>query len=52
MSLRRSEESRARVVVDQEIGATTSMKDLIIPKSIAGKVFSDFAELDLMMAWI
>ena len=48
-SWRKSEESRARVAVDQEIEATSSLKDLINPKSITRKDFSDFEELDLMM---
>ena len=48
--MRKSEESRARVAVDQEIEATSSLKDLINPKSIAGKDFSGYEELDLMMA--
>ena len=38
-SLRKSEESRARTAVDQEIEATSSLKDLINPKSITGKIF-------------
>ena len=46
----RSEECRARIAVDQEMEATSSLKDLINPKPIAGKDFSDFEELDLMMA--
>ena len=33
-----------------KIEATSSLKDLINPKSIAGKDFSDYEELDLMMA--
>ena len=48
--LRKSEESRARIAVDQDIEATSSLKDLINPKSITGKDFSDCEELDLMMA--
>ena len=36
--------------MDQEIEATSSLKDLINPKSIAGKDFSDYEELDLTMA--
>ena len=44
------EESRARIAVDQEIEATSSLKDLTDPKSITGKDFSDYEELDLMMA--
>ena len=36
--------------MDQEIEATSSLKDLINPKSITGKEFSDYEELDLMMA--
>ena len=49
-SLRESEESRARIAVDQEIEATSSLKDLINPKSITGKDFSDYyEELDLVM---
>ena len=47
---RKSEESRARMAVDQEIEAASSLKDLINPKSISGKDFSDYEELDLMMA--
>ena len=34
----------------KEIEAATSLKDLINPKSIAGKNFPDYEELDLMMA--
>ena len=34
----------------QEIEATSSLKDLINPKSITGKDVSDYEELDLMMA--
>ena len=49
-SLRKSEESRARIAVDQEIEATSSLKDLINPKPITGKDFSDYEELDLKMA--
>ena len=49
-SLRKSEESRANITVDQEIEATSSLKDLINPKSITEKHFSDCEELDLMMA--
>ena len=49
-NLRKSEESRARMTVDQEIEATSSLKDLINPKSIMGKDFSDYEGLDLMMA--
>ena len=49
-SSRKSQESRARIAVDQEIEATSSLKDLINPKSITGKDFSDYEELDLMMA--
>ena len=37
--LRKNEESRARIAVDQEIEATSSLKDLINPKSITGKRF-------------
>ena len=48
-SLRKSEETRARIAVDQEIEATSSLKDLINPKSITRKDFSGFEELDLMM---
>ena len=48
--LRKSEESRARIAVDQEIEATSSLKDLINPKSLMGKDFSDYEELDLMLA--
>ena len=44
--LRKSEESRARIAVDREIEATSSLKDLINPKSITRKDFSDFEELD------
>ena len=40
-SLRKSEESRARMAVDQEIEATSSLKDLTNPKSITRKDFSD-----------
>ena len=36
--------------MDQEIEATSSLKDLINPKSTTGKDFSDCEELDLMMA--
>ena len=43
-SLRKSEESRARIAVDQEIEATSSLKDLISPTSITGKDFSDYEE--------
>ena len=50
MSLRKSEDSRARIAVDQEIEAICSLKDLINSKSITGKDFSDYEELDLMMA--
>ena len=34
----------------KEIEAASSLKDLINPKSITGKDFSDYEELDLMMA--
>ena len=34
----------------QEIEAAKSLDDLITPKSITGKDFSDYEELDLMMA--
>ena len=34
----------------KEIEATSSLKDFITPKPITGKDFSDFEELDLMMA--
>ena len=43
-SLRKTEESRARIAVDQEIEATSSLKDLINPKSITGSDFSDYEE--------
>ena len=43
-SLRKSEESRARIAVDQETEATSSLKVLINPKSITGKDFSDYEE--------
>ena len=36
--------------MDEEIEATSSLKDLINPKSITGNDFSDCEELDLMMA--
>ena len=49
-SLRKSKESRARIAVAQGIEATSSLKDLINPKSITGQDFSDCEELDLMMA--
>ena len=49
-SWRKSEESRARIAVNQEIEAISSLKDLINPKSITGKDFSDYEELDLMAA--
>ena len=49
-SVRKSEEARANITVDQEIEATSSLKDLINPKSITVKHFSDYEELDLMMA--
>ena len=49
-NLRKSEESRARIAVDQEIEATSSLKDFINPKSITRKYFSDYEELDLVMA--
>ena len=49
-SLCKSEESRARIAVDQEIKATSSLKDFINPKSITREDFSDNEELDLMMA--
>ena len=48
--MRKSGESRARIAVDQEIEATSSLTDLISPKSITGKDFSDYEELDLMAA--
>ena len=48
--MRKSDESRTRIAVDQEIEATSSLEDLINPKSMAGKDFSDCEELDLMMA--
>ena len=48
-SLRKTEESRARIAVDQEIEATSSLKDIINPKSITKKDFSDCEELYLMM---
>ena len=38
------------IAVDQEIEATSSLKDPINPKSITGKDFSDYEELVLMMA--
>ena len=34
----------------KKIEATSSLKDLVNPKSITGKDFSDYEELDLMMA--
>ena len=34
----------------KKVEATSSLKDLINPKSITGKDFSDHEELDLMMA--
>ena len=43
-SLRKTEESRARIAVDQEIEATSSLKDLINPKSITGNDVSDYEE--------
>ena len=49
-SLRKSEESRACIAVDQEIEATSSLKDFINPKSVTGQDSSDYEELDLMMA--
>ena len=50
-SSRKSEKYRARIAVDQEIEATSSLKDLINQsKIITGKEFSDYEELDLMMA--
>ena len=49
-SLRKSEESRACIAVDQEIEAPSSLEDPINPKSITRKDFSDYEELDLMMA--
>ena len=49
-SLRKSEESRTRIAVEQEIEAISSLKDLINPKSNTGKDFSDYEELDLMLA--
>ena len=36
--------------MDQEIEATSSLKDLINQESITGKDFSDYEELVLMMA--
>ena len=39
----------SRSYCSQEIEATSSLKDLINPKSITGKDFSDYEELDLMM---
>ena len=44
-SLRKIEESRARIAVDQEIEATSSLKDLINPKSITWKDFSDYVRI-------
>ena len=49
-SLRKSEESRARITVAQEIEGTSSLKDLVDPKSITRKDFSHYEELNLMMA--
>ena len=49
-SLCKSEESRARIAADQEIEASSSLKDFINLKSITGRDFSDYEELDLMMA--
>ena len=49
-SLRKSEESRARIAVDQEIEAISLLKDLINPKSLTGEDFSNYEESDLMMA--
>ena len=37
-SLRKSEESRARIAVDQEIEATSSLKDLINPNQLREKI--------------
>ena len=36
--------------MDQEIEETDSLKDFINPKSTTGKDFSDYEELDLVMA--
>ena len=44
------EESRARIAVDQETEATSSLKDSTNPKSVARKDFSENEELDLMVA--
>ena len=49
-SLCKSEESRARIAVDQETEATSSLKDSTNPKSVARKDFSENEELDLMVA--
>ena len=49
-NLRKSEENRARIAVDQVIEATCSLKDLINPESVTRKDFSDYEELDLIMA--
>ena len=46
----KSEESRARNALDQVIEASSSLKDLINSKPITGKDFSDYEELDWMMA--
>ena len=48
--MRKGEESHARIAWIKEVDAAKSLKDLINPKSITGKDFSDFEELDLMMA--
>ena len=45
-----SEMHLQKKILDQEIEATSSLKDLINPKSITGKDFSDYEELYLMMA--
>ena len=46
----KNEESRARITVAQEIEGTSSLKDLVDPESITRKDFSDYEELNLMMA--
>ena len=40
-SLRKSEESRARIAVDQEIEATSSLKDFIVPNQLGEKISVD-----------
>ena len=48
--MRKDEESRAHIAVDQENRSSPSLMDLINPKTITGGDFTDYEEVDLMMA--